>query len=40
MAATFWEVFNVEEGFWVLARIEGIGTTNNAVERALRHALI
>jgi transposase len=39
-AATCFEILKVEEGLWTFARVEGIGPTNNAVERALRHAVI
>ena len=30
----------MEEGLWAFARVEGVEPTNNAVERALRHAMI
>jgi transposase len=30
----------VEEGLWTFARVKGVAPTNNAVERALRHAVI
>ena len=30
----------VEEGLWTFARVQGVEPTNNAVERALRHAVI
>jgi transposase len=39
-AATCWEILKVEEGLWTFARVEGIELTNNAAERALRHAVI
>jgi transposase len=39
-AATYFEILKVEEGLWSLARVKGIEPTNNAVERALRHAVI
>jgi transposase len=39
-AATCFEILKVEEGLWTFARIEGVEPTNNAVERALRHAVI
>jgi transposase len=39
-AATCFEILKVEEGLWTFARIEGVEPTNNAAERALRHAVI
>jgi transposase len=39
-AATCFEILKVEEGLWTFARVQGIEPTNNAVERALRHAVI
>ncbi len=39
-AATCFEVLKVEEGLWTFARVKGVEPTNNAVERALRHAVI
>jgi transposase len=39
-AATCWEILKVEEGLWAFARVAGIEPTNNAAERALRHAVI
>jgi transposase len=39
-AATCFEVLKVEEGLWAFARVQGVEPTNNAVERALRHAVI
>ncbi|MBV8605836.1 MAG: IS66 family transposase [Singulisphaera sp.] len=39
-AATCFEILKVEEGLWAFARVRGIEPTNNAVERALRHAVI
>ena len=30
----------MEEGLWTFARVKGVEPTNNAVERALRHAVI
>jgi transposase len=39
-AATCFEILKVEEGWWAFARIKGIEPTNNAVERALRHAVL
>jgi transposase len=39
-AATCFEILKVEEGLWTFARAEGIEPTNNASERALRHAVI
>jgi transposase len=34
------EILKVEEGLWAFARVRGIEPTNNAAERALRHAVI
>jgi transposase len=34
------ELLKVEQGLWSFARVEGVAPTNNAVERALRHAVI
>lgn len=39
-AATCFELLKVEEGLWSFACVEGVAPTNNAVERALRHAVI
>ena len=39
-AATCLELLKVEEGLWTFARVKGVAPTNNAVERALRHAVI
>jgi transposase len=39
-AATCFEILKVEEGLWTFARLEGVEPTNNACERALRHAVI
>lgn len=39
-AATCFEILKVEEGLWAFARVEGVEPTNNAVERALRHAVL
>ena len=39
-AATCHEILKVEEGLWTFARVKGLEPTNNAVERALRHAVI
>jgi hypothetical protein len=30
----------MEEGLWSFARVKGVEPTNNAVERALRHAVL
>jgi transposase len=40
VAATSFELLKLEEGLWSFARVEGVAPTNNAVERALRHAVI
>jgi transposase len=34
------EILKVEEGLWTFARVEGVEPTNNAAERALRHAVL
>jgi transposase len=39
-AATCFEILKVEEALWTFARVEGVEPTNNAAERALRHAVI
>ena len=39
-AATCFELLKAEEGLWSFAHVEGVAPTNNAVERALRHAVI
>jgi transposase len=39
-SATCFEILKVEEGLWAFARVQGVEPTNNAVERALRHAVI
>ncbi len=39
-SATCGEVLKVEEGLWTFARVAGLEPTNNAAERALRHAVI
>jgi transposase len=39
-AATCFEILKVEEGLWAFARVQGVEPTNNAVERALRPAVI
>jgi transposase len=39
-AATSFELLKVEDGLWSFARVQGVAPTNNAVERALRHAVI
>jgi transposase len=39
-AATCFELLKVEEALWTFARVKGVEPTNNAVERALRHAVI
>ena len=39
-SATCFEILKVEEGLWTFARVKGVEPTNNAVERALRHAVI
>lgn len=39
-AATCFEILKVEEGLWAFTRVRGVEPTNNAVERALRHAVL
>jgi transposase len=39
-AGTCREILAVEPALWTFARVEGIEPTNNAVERALRHAVL
>jgi transposase len=39
-AATCFEILKVEEGLWTFVRTEGVEPTNNASERAVRHAVI
>jgi transposase len=39
-AATCFEILKVEEALWTFVRVEGVEPTNNASERALRHAVI
>src|SRR5271157_136634 len=39
-AATCFEILKVEEGLWTFARVQGVEPTNNAAERAMRHAVI
>lgn len=34
------EILRVEEGLWTFARVVGVPPTNNAAERAVRHAVI
>jgi transposase len=34
------EILRVEESLWTFARVEGVSPTNNAAERAERHAVI
>jgi transposase len=38
-AATCREILKVEPSLWTFARVEGVEPTNNAAERALRHAV-
>jgi transposase len=38
-AATCREVLRVEPALWTFVRVEGVEPTNNAAERALRHAV-
>lgn len=38
-AATCREILKVEESLWTFARVEDVEPTNNAAERALRHAV-
>ena len=40
VATTCFELLKVEQGTWRFSRIEGVAPTNNAVERALWHAVI
>jgi transposase len=39
-AGTCREILAVEPALWTFARVEGIEPTNNAAERALRHAVL
>ncbi len=39
-AGTCTEILKVEESLWTFARVEGVEPTNNAAERALRHAVL
>src|SRR5262245_5638204 len=39
-AATCREILKVESALWTFARVEGVEPTNNAAERALRHAVL
>jgi transposase len=39
-AGTCAEILRVEESLWTFARVEGVPPTNNAAERAERHAVI
>jgi transposase len=39
-AGTCREVLRAEEALWTFARVEGVEPTNNAAERALRHAVL
>src|SRR5512135_1462018 len=39
-AAPCFEILKVEAGLWTFAWVEGVEPTNNAAERALRHAVI
>lgn len=39
-AATCFEILKVEAGLWTFARVRGLEPTNNAAERALRHAVL
>ena len=34
------EILRVEGSLWTFARVEGVSPTNNAAERAMRHAVI
>ena len=34
------EILRIEESLWTFARVEGVPPTNNAAERAERHAVI
>jgi transposase len=38
-AGTCQEILSVEPALWTFVRVEGIEPTNNAAERALRHAV-
>jgi transposase len=39
-AGTCQEILSIEPALWTFARVEGIDPTNNAAERALRHAVL
>lgn len=39
-AATCWELLQVEPALWTFVRVAGVEPTNNAAERALRHAVL
>ena len=39
-AGTCAEILKVEETLWTFSRVEGVEPTNNAAERALRHAVL
>jgi len=39
-AATCFEILKVAEGLWAFAQVKGVEPTNNAVERALRRAVL
>ena len=39
-SGTYGAILKLEESLWTFARIEGVEPTNNAAERALRHAVI
>jgi transposase len=39
-AGTCAEILQVEEALWTFARVDGVGPTNNAAERALRPAVL
>src|SRR5262245_30078279 len=39
-AGTCREILAVEPALWTFARVEGVEPTNNAAERALRHAVL
>jgi transposase len=39
-AATCGELLRLWDCLWTFTRVEGVGPTNNAAERALRHAVI
>ena len=34
------EILKVEEALWTFARVKGVEPTNNAAERAFRHAVL